>query len=328
MLRSAFVSFSARLLLVLPCLAFVGPAASQAYPTKPVRVVTGYSPGGPVDILGRLLTQRLSTSMGQPFVFENRSGAAGTIAADLVARSAPDGYTLLATVPSVFTIVPHTMEKVRVQASDFIPVVQFAEAPLVLVVNPSVPATTLKELTALLNAPGSKLSYASAGDGTLPHLAMEMLLSRTGGRPLHVPYKGSGPALQDLLGGQVDFMLDVLPSALPMIKAGRLRALAVTSRTRFADLPAVPTVAEAGVAGYEAVNWFGIFAPAATPTAITDKLRTEVEQAVAAKEMHQRLGELGAIPSLRGSDEVAERIKRESRQWGQLIQRLGLKTGQ
>lgn len=325
MLRSTLFQLSARLAFALPCLVAAQLATAQPYPAKPVKMVIGYSPGGPVDILGRVLAQRLGTAMGQPFVVENRGGAAGTIGAEAVARAAPDGYTLLSTVPSVFTIVPYTMDKARVQASDFTPVVQFAEAPLVLVVHPSVPAAQLNELLALLKAPGSKLSYASAGEGTLPHLAMELLLSRTGGRPVHVPYKGSGPAVQDLLGGQVDFMLDVLPSALPMIKAGRLKALAVTSRTRMAELPTVPTVAEAGVADYEAVNWFGIYAPASTPKAITERLRAEVERVVSAKDMQQRLGDLGAVPSLRGPQEVSDRLQRESVQWGALIQKLGLK---
>ncbi|MEG0001294.1 MAG: tripartite tricarboxylate transporter substrate binding protein [Comamonas sp.] len=328
MLRSTIVRFSASLALALPCLVAAPFALAQPYPAKPVKMVIGYSPGGPVDILGRVLAQRLGAAMGQPFVVENRGGAAGTIGAEAVARAAPDGYTLLSTVPSVFTIVPHTMDKTRVQASDFTPVVQFAEAPLVLVVHPSVPAARWSELHALLKAPGSKLSYASAGEGSLPHLAMELLLAQAGGRPVHVPYKGSGPAVQDLLGGQVDFMLDVLPSALPMIKAGRLKALAVTSRTRVAELPGVPTLAEAGVPGYEAVNWFGIYAPASTPKPVTDRLRAEVERIVSAKDMQQRLSELGAVSRLRGPDEVTERLQRESSQWGALIQKLALKPGQ
>jgi tripartite-type tricarboxylate transporter receptor subunit TctC len=325
MLRSTFLKLSARLCLALPLVVFLQAATAQTYPNKPVRVIVGYSPGGPVDILGRVLAQRLSESMGQPFIVENKGGAAGMIGAEQVARSPADGYTLLTTVPSVFTIVPHTLDKSRVHAGNFAPVIQFAESPLVLAVNPSLPVNNLSELIALLNKQGSTLSYASAGDGTLPHLAMELLLSRTGGRPVHVPYKGSGPAVQDLVGGQVNFTLEVLPTILPMVKAGRVKALAVTSRNRVAELPQVPTVAEAGVSGYEAVNWFGVYAPAATPQPVIEQLRTHVEQAVSTKEMQQRFAELGAVVAVQGPAQVSERLKRESQQWGSLIQKLGLK---
>ncbi|MET4579629.1 Bug family tripartite tricarboxylate transporter substrate binding protein [Ottowia thiooxydans] len=326
MLRPTFFKLSAKLGLALSFAISAQFAAAQTYPNKPVKIVVGYSPGGPVDILGRVLAQRLSTSMGQSFIVENKGGAAGAIGAEQVARSPADGYTLLTTVPSVFTIVPHTLDKARVQAEDFAPVIQFAESPLVLAVNPSVPANNLKELIALLNKPGSRLSYASAGDGTLPHLAMELLLSRTGGRPVHVPYKGSGPAVQDLVGGQVNIALEVLPTILPMVKAGRVKALAVTSRTRVAELPNVPTVSEAGVSGYEAVNWFGLYAPAATPKPIIEQLRSNVEKVVSDKEMQQRFSDLGAIVAVQGPAETAERLKRESQQWGSLIQKLGLNS--
>lgn len=325
MLRSTFFKLSARLCLALPLAVSMQAATAQTYPNKPVRIIVGYSPGGPVDILGRVLAQRLSDSMGQPFIVENKGGAAGMIGAEQVARSPADGYTLLTTVPSVFTIVPHTLEKSRVQVDNFAPVIQFAESPLVLAVNPSLPVNNLSEFIALVNKEGSKLSYASAGDGTLPHLAMELLLSRTGGRPVHVPYKGSGPAVQDLVGGQVNFTLEVLPTILPMVKAGRVKALAVTSRNRVVELPHVPTVAEAGVSGYEAVNWFGVYAPAATPKPVIEQLRTHVEQVVSTKEMQQRFAELGAVVAVQGPAQVSERLKRESLQWGSLIQKLGLK---
>lgn len=324
MLRSTFFKLSAKLCLVVPFAMSAQFATAQPYPAKPVKIVVGYSPGGPVDILGRVLAQRLSTTMGQSFIVENKGGAAGAIGAEQVARAPADGYTLLTTVPSVFTIVPHTLDKARVQAQDFAPVIQFAESPLVLAVSASVPANNLNELIALLNKPGAKLSYASAGEGTLPHLAMELLLSRTGGRPVHVPYKGSGPAVQDLVGGQVDFALEVLPSILPMVKAGRVKALAVTSRARVAELPQVPTVSEAGVHGYEAVNWFGVYAPAATPKPILAQLRTNVEKAVTDKEMQQRFSELGAMVAVQGPADMAERLQRESQQWGALIHKLGL----
>lgn len=305
-----------------------GTARAENYPSRPVKVVIGYSAGGAVDVHARLIGQKLSTELGQPFVIENRPGASATIAAQVVARSEPDGYTLFVTVPSVFTIVPYTMSKLAASAKDFVPVGEIADAPLVLLVNPSVPAKTFEELVALLRKPDSGLSYASPGTGTTPHLATELLLERIGGKALNVPYKGSNPALTDLIGGQVQFMFDNLSSALPAIQGGKLRPLAITSSKRFASLPDVPTIAESGVPNYEVTNWFAIYAPAGTPAEIVEKLRVQVDRATADSEVARRLIELGSVPSHAGSEQIAARISRESTQWQELIKTQGLKLGQ
>lgn len=306
-------------------LAFGGPVAAQNYPAKPIRMVSPYPPGGPVDTFGRLISNKTSERLGQPIVFENRPGATGLIAGEHVGKSAADGYTLLVSVPSLFTMVPHMIENAQARIQDLVPVAQFAVSPLILVVNPSVEAKSVKELVALLKNPVAGVEYASAGNGSLPHLAMELLLASVGGRAVHVPYKGSGPAVADLVGGQVKAMLDNMSSSLPHARSGRLRALAVTSRTRFSGAPDIPTLAEAGVEGYEVTNWFGIFAPAGTPKEIIALLNAEFGKAAFAPEVAERLQQLGATPVAPRPDEVAALIKKESEQWSKIIKQVGIK---
>lgn len=309
----------------LAVLAFAGPVAAQNYPAKPIRMVSPYPPGGPVDTFGRLISTKTSERLGQPIVFENRPGATGLIAGEHVGKSAADGYTLLVSVPSLFTMVPHMIENAQARIQDLVPVAQFAVSPLILVVNPSVEAKNVKELVALLKNPAASVEYASAGNGSLPHLAMELLLASVGGRAVHVPYKGSGPAVADLVGGQVKAMLDNMSSSLPHAKSGRLRALAVTSRTRFSGAPDIPTLAEAGVEGYEVTNWFGIFAPAGTPKEIIALLNAEFGKAAFAPEVKDRLQQLGATPVAPRPDDVAALIKKESEQWSKIIKQVGIK---
>jgi len=305
-------------------LACAGPALSQAYPAKPIRMISPYPPGGPVDTFGRLVSSRAAEALGQLIVFENRPGASGLIAGEYVARAAPDGYTLLVSVPSLFTIVPHMVPDAAARIQGLAPVSQFAVAPLVLVVHPSVKAANVKEFVALLQGPAS-LEYASAGTGTLPHLAMELLLAAVDGRAVHVPYKGSGPAVADLVGGQVKAMVDNMSSSLPHVKGGRLRALAVTSKTRFAGAPDIPTLAEAGVEGYEATNWFGVFAPGGVSKEIVVRLNAEFAKAAFVPEVEQRLKELGATPVAPRPEEIAQQIGKESEQWARIIRRAGIK---
>lgn len=306
-------------------LALSGTAWAQPYPAKPIRMVSPYPPGGPVDTFGRLMSTKVSANLKQPIVFENRPGATGLIAGEYVGKSAPDGYTLLVSVPSLFTMVPHMMENAQARIQDLIPVSQFAVSPLLLVVHPSVEARDVKDLVALLKNPTASLDYASAGNGSLPHLAMELLLSSAGGRAVHIPYKGSGPAIADLVGGQVKAMLDNMSSSLPHAKSGRLRALALTSKARFSGAPDIPTLAEAGVEGYEVTNWFGIFAPAGTPKEIVTLLNSEFGKAAFAPDVRERLQELGATPVAPTPDEVAAIIKRESDQWSKIIKQVGIK---
>jgi tripartite-type tricarboxylate transporter receptor subunit TctC len=305
--------------------ALSGAVVAQQYPMKPIRMVSPYPPGGPVDTFGRLISNKVAESLKQPIVFENRPGATGLIAGEHVGKSAPDGYTLLVSVPSLFTMVPHMIESARARIQDLAPVSQFAVSPLLLVVHPSVDAKNVKDLVALLRSPAGSLDYASAGNGSLPHLAMELLLASVGGQAVHIPYKGSGPAVADLVGGQVKAMLDNMSSSLPHARSGRLRALAVTSSTRFGGAPDIPTLAEAGVAGYEVTNWFGVFAPAATPGDIVSLLNAEFGKAAFAPEVKQRLGELGATPVAPKPGEVAELIRKESEQWGRIIKQAGIR---
>ncbi len=300
-------------------------AAAEPYPAKPIRMVSPYPPGGPVDTFGRLISNKVSESLRQPIVFENKPGATGLIAGEYVGKSAADGYTLLVSVPSLFTMVPHMIEGAKARIEDLVPVSQFAVSPLVLVVHPSVDAKNVKELVALLKSPTGKMAYASAGNGSLPHLAMELLLASVGGQAVHVPYKGSGPAIVDLVGGQVKAMLDNMSSSLPHAKSGRLRALAVTSKERFSGAPDIPTLSEAGVGGYEVTNWFGIFAPGGTPREIVMLLNSEFAKAAFAPDVKQRFQELGATPVAPKPEEIGALIRKESDQWSRIIKQVGIK---
>lgn len=300
--------------------------SKEAYPTRAVSIISGYAPGGPVDIFGRLAAQHFSSELGGHFVVESRPGASGTIAGEAVARAAPDGYTLLVTVPSLFTMVPFMMEGMRVSHRDFMPIGQIAEAPMVLLCHPDVPAATAREFIDLVRKDAS-LSFASAGTGTLPHLAAELLLSRLDAKALHVPYKGSAAALQDLTGGQIQFATDNVAPAVPLIKAGRLRALAVTSSARFPGLPEVPTLAESGVEDFSATNWFGIFAPAGTPEPIAGRLADAMKQMASSEAFQSQVRLQGASPVSQGPDETRQRIEKEAAQWGPLIKSLNIRTG-
>src|SRR4030095_5020494 len=277
-------------------LALVSPlACAQTYPTKPIRLVVPFPPGGATDILARDVAQKLSDAWGQSFVVDNRPGAGGNIGSELVAKAAPDGYTLeMGTVgthainASLYAKMPYDHVK------DFVPVILVAGVPNVLVVNPSVPVNSVAELIAYAKANPGKLNFASSGNGTSIHLSGELFKVMAGVQITHVPYKGSAPALQDLLGGQVQLMFDNLPPSLPQIKAGKLKALAVTSTTRAAALPDVPTMAESGLPGFEASSWFGVLAPAGTPPAIVAKLNAEIGKWLASPEAKEKLAKQGA----------------------------------
>lgn len=314
-----------RLAIALAALTLGSGALAEQYPVKPIRLVSGYPPGGPVDTFGRLVSMKVSESLRQPIVFENRPGATGLIAAEYVTKSAADGYTLLVSVPSLFTMVPHMIDGAESRIQGLVPVSQFAVSPLVLVVNPSVDARNVKELVALLKNRTDKMEYASAGNGSLPHLAMELLLASVGGQAVHIPYKGSGPAIADLVGGQVKVMLDNMSSSLPYVRSGRLRALAVTSKERFSGAPDIPTLGEAGVVGYEVTNWFGIFAPGGTPQEIVMLLNSEFAKAAFAPDVKQRFQELGATPVAPKPEEVSALIRIESDQWSRIIKQAGIK---
>ena len=312
--------------------AFAAPAFAQAWPSKPVRIVVPFAPGGTTDILARALAPELGKAFGQTFIIENKPGAGGNTGADLVAKSPPDGYTLLMGTVGTQAINPALYPKMPYDAvKDFMPISLFAGVPNVLVINPAKATaykiTDVKSLIAYAKANPGKLNMASSGNGTSIHLSGELFKSMTGTYMLHFPYRGSGPALLDLIGGTMDVMFDNLPSALPQIKAGKLTALAVTSSERSAALPDVPTIAEAGpVKGYEASSWFGLLAPAGTPPDIVNRLQQETAKALATPALKDRLVSQGAIPSGNTPAQFTQFIAAETKKWAQVVKASGAKV--
>ena len=308
--------------------AFAALAHAQAsYPSKPIRLVVPFPAGGTTDILARAVAQRLTETMGQPVVVDNRAGAGGNIGADMVAKAPPDGYTLLMGTVGTHAINASLYAKMPYDhVRDFAPVILVAGVPNVLVVNPALPVNSVQELIAYGKANPGKLNFASSGNGTSIHLAAELFKTMTGVQMAHVPYKGSAPALVDLAGGQVQLMFDNLPSSLALIKAGKLKALAVTSAQRSAALPDVPTVAESGLAGFEASSWFGLLAPAGTPKDIIAKLNGEVTKWLATPEAKEKLAAQGAIPAGRSPDDFMRHIAAETVKWQKVVKDSGAKV--
>jgi tripartite-type tricarboxylate transporter receptor subunit TctC len=292
--------------------------AQSDYPSKPVKIIVPSAPGGGTDIAARVLAQHLSQSMGQQFFIDNRPGAGNMIGIEAAARSAPDGYTLLMTA-STLSINQLTYKKVLYDAvRDFAPISLVVSLPSVLVVHPSVPARSLAELIALAKQKPDQLTYASAGIGTNPHLSMELLKTMTGIEIRHIPYRGVGPALNDLVAGQVGILIAGVLTTKPQVDAGTVRGLAVTGLKRVEGLPDVPTVAEAGVANYEALQWYGLLAPAGTPAPIIARLHAETAKAVRSAEMKERLAADGADPVGNTPAEFAAHIKDEMRKWAEV----------
>ena len=317
------------LLVLLAALsAIVPPAAAQApaYPTKPIRIVVPFPPGGATDILAREVAQKLNDAWGQQVIVDNRPGAGGNIGSELVAKAAPDGYTLeMGTVgthainASLYAKMPYDNVK------DFVPIILVAGVPNVLEVNPSLPVNSVAELIAYAKANPGKLNFASSGNGTSIHLSGELFKAMAGVEMTHVPYKGSAPALQDLIAGQVQLMFDNLPPSLPQIKAGKLRALAVTSSVRAPALPDVPTVAEAGLPGFEASSWFGLLAPAGTSPAIVAKINAEVAKWLATPEAKENLSKQGANAAGGTPEDFASHIAAETAKWAKVVKASGAK---
>ena len=301
--------------------------AQATYPTKPIRIVVPFPAGGTTDILARAVAQRLSDTLGQPAVVDNRPGAGGNIGAELVAKASPDGHTLLMGTVGTHAINASLYSKMPYDhVRDFAPIILVAGVPNVLVVHPSVPVNSVQELIAYAKANSGKLNFASSGSGTSIHLAGELFKTMAGVQMAHVPYKGSAPAVTDLLGGQVQLMFDNLPSALPHIKAGKLKALAVTSATRAAALPDVPTIAESGLAGFDATSWFGLLAPAGTPQPIIAKLNSEVAKWLASAEAKEKMAGLGANAAGHSTDEFVRHIAAETSKWAKVVKESGAKV--
>lgn len=301
--------------------------AQPAYPGKPIRLLVGVAPGGAADVLGRQFAQKVGEALGQNIIVDNKPGASGTLAADAAAKAAPDGYTLLASAPTVMIVAPHMYRQLGFQPQkDFEPVVLLAGGPLGVLVNADLPVRSIQDLIALAKARPGQVAFGSGGPGTASHLSAEMLASMAGIELLHSPYKGEGQALTDLLGGQIQMQITGLNLAEPHVKSGRLRLLAVTGKTRMPSLPGVPTVDESGLRGYESLGWIGIYAPARTPAAIVQRLASEWRKARATPEISGRFEATGMnyIPS--GTpEEFLTFQKSEISRWDKVIQKAGIK---
>jgi len=298
-----------------------GPAAAQEWPSKPIKLIVPFPPGGPTDTASRVVGQKLAERLKQPVVVENRAGASGTIAAQFVAKSAPDGYTLMMLATPTL-LAPHLYKSAGYDVSkDFAPVASVYDLPIVVVVNPAVmpDVKTLPDLIAKAKAEGGKLNYTSSGPGSFGHLTMEMLKSLGSFDMQHIAYKGGTPAVTDLLGGQVPVMYADLVAALPHIQSGKLRAIAVGSPQRIVQLPDVKTIAEQGFKGFDAVSWGGLLAPAGTPKPIVDRVSAEVKQILADKEVQDRLVKAGAMSAYGDPAQMATRIRTDFDKWGKVI---------
>jgi tripartite-type tricarboxylate transporter receptor subunit TctC len=295
-------------------------ADAQSWPAKPVRMVIPFPAGGTTDILGRVAAQKLSEALGQQVIPDNRPGASGNIGTEQVARAAPDGYTLLTAPGSTLTIHPSLYPKLGFDPlKDFAPITILAGVPNLLVVHPSLPARNVKELIALAKSKPDQLNYASTGAGQSTHLSMELFKSMAGVKIVHVPYKGSAPAVTDLLGGHVPMMFDNMPSALPHVKAGKLRALGVSTSKRSATAPDVPTVAESGLPGFDVTVWFAVLAPAATPRDITDRLHRTLVKALQAGDVRERLASQGAEAVGNTPEQFTAQMKTDLAKWAKVV---------
>ena len=302
-------------------------AAAQAYPDKPIRVIVPVPAGGTPDVVARTVAPGLSSLLGQQLVIDNRGGAGGLIGVELAARAIPDGYTLLFSSPGALTILPHLKQQVPYDTlRDFAPISLISIGPFLLITHPSVPVKTVKELIALARAEPGRLNYASAGNGVANHLAMELFKSMAGVNITHVPYKGAPQAVTDLIGGNVDVMFNSIAPVLPQIKAGRLRLLGIASAKRSPQLPDTPTISEAGVPGFEAVNWFGLFAPAKTPQPIIARLNAAVVKVVRAPETRMQFEIQGTDPVASSPAEFAAFIRRDLEKYAKIVKLSGAKV--
>ena len=317
-----------RLLLFLWAVVMSGQALAQAWPTKPVKIVVPFAPGGPADLYARVVGEKLQSSLGQSFVIENRPGGGSLVGTEVVAKSAPDGYTLLL-MSNTHTVNESLIpERPFVLMRDFVPVAPLNSSDLLMVVHPSVAANTVKEFIALAKAKPGGLNYASSGPGTPYHMAGELFKAMAGVDIVHVPYKGSSGARTDILGGQVQMMFDAITTMAPNVRAGKLKALGSSGKERSSVLPDVPTVSESGVPGYEAVIWLGILAPAGTPRPIVVKLNAEITKIVSAPEMTEAWAKQGAVPLTMTTEEFAKYVRDDIEKWARIVKISGAKPDQ
>ena len=317
--------------MVTASLTLTVPALAQStYPTKPIRLVVPFTPGGVTDTSGRLIAEQLSKRLGQQVIIDNRPGASGNIGTQQVAAAEPDGYTLVLGFDGTLVINPHVFEKVPFNTTrDFAPVGKIGDAILILVAHPAVAATTLKEVIALSKSQAGGLSYGTSGTGGTPHIAGELLKLRTGANLVHVPYKGGGQAMTDVLGGTIPLVYTAVAGAHSHVKSGKLRAIAVSSAQRSRSLPDVPTFIESGISGtgdFEINSWVGLLAPAKTPKAIIDKLNTELNAVLNDTEVREKLNTMGISATPGTTDQFGEEIKRDLARYGQVVRSAGIKA--
>ncbi len=313
-------------LLSLAAALSVSAAAAQTYPTKPVRLLVPFAPGGTTDVLARLVAQKLGDSMGQQFVIENKPGAGGNIGTELAVKAPADGYTLVMSFDGTMAINPNTYAKMPFDPQkDLVAVANVAQVPLLIVVNPGVAAKTVAEFVALAKASPGRINYSSAGHGSTGHLTGELFRSRAGIDIVHVNYKGGGQAVQDLLGEQIQMLVTALPTVEGHLKGGKLRALAFTSSRRVPGAPDVPTLAESGYPGLEVLSWYGILAPAGTPAEIVRKLNAEINRVLQMPEVRERLTALGAEATGGTSEQFAQVIRADTARWAKVVADAGIR---
>ncbi|WP_237380706.1 tripartite tricarboxylate transporter substrate binding protein [Cupriavidus sp. SW-Y-13] len=301
-------------------------ASAQEFPQHPLRLVLPYPAGGPTDLLARVVAVKMSESLGQSVVVDNKPGASGMIGAEAVARATPDGYTILANA-SLHVINPSIYSRMRYDAfKDFVPITQLADVPLVLVVNNNSPVRTVQDLIAYARRQGNSLNFGSAGNASAQQLAGESFKLAAKVSMQHVPYKGSAPALTDLMGGQIQLMFDSMPSAMPFIKSGKLRAVAVTTARRASALPDIPTVAESGLPGFEISTWYGLWAPRGTPPAVVEKLAAHAAAALKRPDVRQQYADMGAEPIGSSPADFARYNVSEGKKWAEIVHQSGAKA--
>ena len=306
--------------------ALAGGAPAQGYPAKSIRVVAPFAPGGALDLTARTVGGKMSESMKQTVVVDNRPGAGGVIGGELVAKAPPDGYTVLLASPAEIAVLPHLQKMPYNVEKDLAPVSLAVVTPLIFVAHPSLPVKTVKEVIALAKARPGQLSYASAGTGGVQHLAGELLKITARINIVHVPYKGAGPALPDILGGHVPLFFSGMPPSIPHVRAGKLRALAVTTTKRSPAAPEVPTMMEGGVPGFDISNWFAYFVPAGTPSDVISRLNAEINRGLKLPDVREKLGNVGAEAVGTSSDELARFVRVESEKFARLIKASGAKA--
>jgi tripartite-type tricarboxylate transporter receptor subunit TctC len=316
-----------KLIALSACVLFACSAWAQPYPAKPIKIVVPFAPGGATDLIARAVGQKLTESMGQPVVIENKTGASGMLGADLVAKASADGYTLLMASTAEIAINPSLYPTMSYDAAkDFAPITLAGITPLILVVNPSSPAKSVQDIVAQAKAKPGSVSFASAGNGSVQHLSGELLKTITKTDMTHVPYKGAAPALVDLLGGQVTMFFSGMPPAMPHVKSAKLRALAVTTPRRSPAAPDVPTMAEAGIGGFDISNWFGLFAPAGTPDEVLNRLNAEVVKALSLPDVKERLASQGAETVGNTRAQFAAFVAAETAKYAKLVKESGAKA--